>query len=424
MLQGVGESFLFCGSQSLFGAVSSFELNMSIVAVCPYCRVGRVRAPNDAIGASATCPNCTSCFTIVVSNDIMPAPAKPAIPHPTAGVVAAIRAEAKRAVVEPEELEEPCAADVEQPNELVEASKIPPRKLKIAEFIPPPAKTEGVEVSFVLAMIAMAFAGIGLVASQIPYGRYVAVGMTGLGLLIGLIAWATADRRWQLPVGGIVFNAVALVLATVLPGWLGLSAWRPPVAIVDDSTLIKVMPFDGGPARVAEDGWVDATQGAWQHGDLRVTLTAAWVAKINLVPAKDKPPGKEKPKPPKDKMLQIGLRLANVGPARRLEYGSWNQTPPAGASPVRLWQFSSTAELSPQTLLPATFEKGWDVEGRGVKSTLFPGMNGNDLLVFEAPSPQIEYLRLELPPWVFGNVADPAIETVRFQIPRSMIEFR
>ncbi len=357
----------------------------------------------------------------------MPAPPKPKIAHPTAGVVAAIRAEAKQATAEDDELEEPIdesleSADNEQPEVLAEPKIAVPAPV-VAEFIPPPEKSECVEVSFVLAMIALTLAGVGLVASQFPYGRYVTVGMAALGLIIGIFAWATADRRWQWPVAGIGLSAAALILATVLPGWLGLSEWRPPVAIVDDSTLIKVMPYDGGPARVAEDGWVDATQGAWQHGDLRVTLTAAWVSKIELVATKDKPPSKEKPKSPKDKMLQISLRLANVGASRRLDYGSWVQSPPNGESPARLWQSSPKADV-PKALLPATFEKGWDVEGRGVKASLYPGMSSDDRLVFEAPSPDADYLRLELPPWVFGNVGDQPIETVRFHVPRSMISFR
>jgi hypothetical protein len=406
---------------------------MSIVAVCPYCRVGRVRAPDNAIGASATCPNCTSCFTIVASSDIMPKPPKPAIPHPTSGVVAAIRAEARKAAPIPEELIEPPedeAAISGEIEESDESAEIPSKKNErrspipvIAELKAPPARDQSVEPSYFLSLIAIAAAGIGLVASQFPYGRYGTVGLGAIGLVVGLFAWATADRRWQLPVAGIGLNALVLFLATVLPGWLGLSMWRPPVSIIDDATLIKVIPYDGTQAVVAEDGWVDATKGAWQHGDLRVTLTAAWVGKVDLVQTKDKPASNEKPKPPKDKLLQISLRLANVGASRRLEYGSWNQTP-ADGMPVRLWQVTPAAEQSQKVLSLATFEKGWDVEGRGVKSTLFPGMNGDDRLVFEAPSPDVEYLRLELPPWAFGSVTDQPIETVRFHVPRSMIKFR
>src|SRR6266513_2805754 len=42
---------------------------MPIVAVCPYCREGKVRAPEKAVGLSATCPKCFNCFTVIASKD-------------------------------------------------------------------------------------------------------------------------------------------------------------------------------------------------------------------------------------------------------------------------------------------------------------------------------------------------------------------
>src|SRR5262245_48129541 len=37
----------------------------TIIAICPYCRRGGVRAPDTAIGASANCPMCKSSFTLL-----------------------------------------------------------------------------------------------------------------------------------------------------------------------------------------------------------------------------------------------------------------------------------------------------------------------------------------------------------------------
>jgi len=42
---------------------------MPILAICPYCREGKVRAPDRAVGLSATCPKCFNCFTIIASKD-------------------------------------------------------------------------------------------------------------------------------------------------------------------------------------------------------------------------------------------------------------------------------------------------------------------------------------------------------------------
>ena len=40
-----------------------------IIAVCPYCQIGRVRAPERAVGATANCPRCHSSFTVVDSGE-------------------------------------------------------------------------------------------------------------------------------------------------------------------------------------------------------------------------------------------------------------------------------------------------------------------------------------------------------------------
>ncbi|HYE77463.1 MAG TPA: hypothetical protein VEI97_05720, partial [bacterium] len=59
---------------------------MPILAVCPYCHTGKVRAPDHAVGRSATCPKCYNCFTIVPAQSLpaaAPAKSKPvAKPQP------------------------------------------------------------------------------------------------------------------------------------------------------------------------------------------------------------------------------------------------------------------------------------------------------------------------------------------------------
>lgn len=42
----------------------------TIVAICPYCRAGGVRAPQASVGASATCPKCKSSFTVMPSDGL------------------------------------------------------------------------------------------------------------------------------------------------------------------------------------------------------------------------------------------------------------------------------------------------------------------------------------------------------------------
>ena len=49
---------------------------MAILAVCPYCGKGKVRAPNGSEGLCATCPSCRNSFTIIVSEQLGKGPSQ------------------------------------------------------------------------------------------------------------------------------------------------------------------------------------------------------------------------------------------------------------------------------------------------------------------------------------------------------------
>src|SRR5262245_17614950 len=62
-------------SNAANGPTSPFGGAMPFTAVCPYCNKGQIRAPDDAIGRSATCPKCDNSFTLAPSTSLPPAPA-------------------------------------------------------------------------------------------------------------------------------------------------------------------------------------------------------------------------------------------------------------------------------------------------------------------------------------------------------------
>src|SRR5262249_16092281 len=160
---------------------------MPIIAVCPYCHEGKVRAPDRAVGLSATCPCCESCFTIVASKEPVHAPTIPATPRPPAPVPAPVAAPATarsdRPVPSP-----PPRPEVAIPPE-PDAATDPdateePDALETPEDTPdvdyPPPKPEP---AFVLSLVAITIAGVSLLVSQVPYGRVGAALGAGLGLL-------------------------------------------------------------------------------------------------------------------------------------------------------------------------------------------------------------------------------------------------
>src|SRR5262245_6139217 len=122
-----------------------------ILAACPYCKVGKVRAPADAIGASATCPRCYNSLTIVDSQSptaFRPSPSKPA---PQSSAVAV-------------------APELAGPDSDTEAAAEPEERMPsiVAPLPPPRERGRDVESSFALAMVAFVLAGIVLPVTYLP----------------------------------------------------------------------------------------------------------------------------------------------------------------------------------------------------------------------------------------------------------------
>ena len=97
--------------------------------------------------------------------------------------------------------------------------------------------------------------------------------------------------------------------------------------------------------------------------------------------------------------------MANIGVERPLDLSGWAVG--QGAEQVQL------TDSAGRTLKPATFEEGWLPDSPSSKSAgkLFPGKTSETRLIFSAPQPRIDFIRLVLPGTMFGFE-----ELVKFQI--------
>src|SRR5262245_37922102 len=149
-----------------------------ILAACPYCKVGKVRAPHDAVGASATCPRCYNSFTIV---DSQPPRSGRSWSRPESGDAAvAVAPDLAESDSDPEE-----QAEV--------ATRLPPI---VAPLPPPPRERHrDAESSFALAMVAFVLAGIAFAVTYVPYGRLIALLPAIAGMGFALFGLVIADKR-------------------------------------------------------------------------------------------------------------------------------------------------------------------------------------------------------------------------------------
>jgi hypothetical protein len=360
---------------------------MPIVATCPYCRAGGVRAPDKAAGLSATCPNCKSSYTIIPDVGL-PGWAKPAPPSPPPPV--------------DETRPHAAAPDVTEPSPVLTSKPAPVPKA--ARTSPAPEPERSAAEGMVLALLAVTVFGLAVVSSLFPYGRFIAPGLGLIGLVIGLIGLTGEGRAQLVAAAGALLNAIAIGLVFLAPGLLGLDSWRKPTP--DGPKTPHALGHGTGAAAPAE--WVNATNASWTEADVRITVRSAVVAPVELVG----PGGTARTT--KEHYLQILVRLTNDGVERRVDLTGWavggdgaDLTDPAG-----------------KPLKRKRFEPGWDPRVAERPAGLFPGKSADVLIVYE-PLPALlpkskevrpEFLRLQLSGTAVG-VPDPA----KFHIPGTFV---
>lgn len=166
-----------------------------------------------------------------------------------------------------------------------------------------------------------------------------------------------------------------------------------------------------------ESEWVDAGTNAIQQGDVRVRLTSIAIGPVDFQDA-SRPPKGSSPNPaqkrPREKYLVIRLRISNAGAGQLIEYAGWSH-PSAKPEGAVLRLRDAGGKMYPLKVFPA----GREVVGQVATASIPPSKWVDDVLVFEAPTGRVEYLRLELPGESVGSKG-----SFRLQMPGRMIVSR
>jgi hypothetical protein len=368
----------------------------TIVSICPYCRAGGVRAPQSNIGASATCPNCKSSFTVMPS-DGLPGWAKEREATPSAPPPAPTRSPA---VEETRPAAAMGLADVTEPSPVLPADELPvptsrPSPPPVTEMEEPAAPAD---MGLVMALGALILVGIAVVATQFPFGRIIAAVIAVVGLLGGLGALG-AEGRAKLA-GGLAIGLHGLILLVVvaLPSWLNLDPWRgPPEPDVPQGPVALAHGASRGSRPVEATEWLDAARLSWEFKDVRVTVRSAHVGPVEL----SGPAGTKRM--PKTQYLHLRLRVVNSGVERDIPLSGWAAG--RNADSIRV------VDPKGAVLKPAAFEESWQPERGKPSERLFPDQSSEVTLYFAAPSGKVEWLRVELPGSAVG-----LNEAIRFQV--------
>ncbi len=376
----------------------------TIVAICPYCRAGGVRAPQASVGASAICPKCKSSFTVMPS-DGLPGWAK----EPQAANASGTHVPVGSPPTPTDETKPVAAigmADVTEPSPTLPPEERARVKAKLKPKVDPTPtpqpepeeQAEPADVGLVVALGALILVGIAVLASQVPYGRFAAVAIAAVGLVGGLVSLGAEGRAKMAGGLAIGLNLFVLVLVLFLPSWLNLDPWRGPAADDAPKGPFALEHGTGTHQSVSPTDWIDSGTFSWEFKDVRVTVRSAFVGPVELRGPKDAK------KTTKELYFQLLLRVANIGVERQIDLSGWAIG--QGADAVRV------TDPSGKQLKLATFEDG-SLSDRGkAVDRVFPGKTSEVRLIFAAPPAKVDYLRVQLPGAAFGM----AEEEIKFRI--------
>lgn len=384
----------------------------TIIAICPYCREGGVRAPESAVGSSATCPRCRSNFTVIPSEGVPgwsttlpPSPATSTAPFPEQSSSSAeTRSSAVWGQADSTE-PSPVLGEHRSHSRSSSPTLAPVDRLPSA---PSPSNEEDsghppVETAFLFAIISAILVGPAALATQLPYGRFVSLAVAATGAIIGLLTLGAEGRtRWLGAVGGGL-HSLLILLVLLAPEWFRLE----PQGAYRQTGFSRPVMLDHATQRrtpLEPLQWLDAVQVSWEYQDLRVTVTNVAIGPVELWGPQSTR------KKTQEAYLHLSLQVTHVGMERLIDLSQWAVGETVGIT-VR--------ESSGKVLSPVQWPSGWSVERGQPSRRLMPGLASHVHFVYTAPtSPAGGPLQLELA----GAALGWPEETIRFRLsPRNSV---
>jgi hypothetical protein len=366
---------------------------MSFIAECTFCQ-GKIRVPEHAIGLSVPCPRCGNSFTLAAERK---EPERPPVGRvkrrkKKKAPLAGMEGPRTPAVLDPN-------ARLAQGDEPVPESYVNQalRAEQLGPLGPGGMLAPSQRVTFA-GMTAFLCGSLALMSVQFSFLDFTTVPLCAVGLLAGLAGvlmhgkrpWSGLAPAW----GGVALSAGVLLIIHFFPSLLALppkvqpvAADTGPVAVVatknKDKKAVQIRP-------ITPVQWPSARRAAVQQGPVRVRVT--------------------KVENGSGGRLLITVRLINAAGGTRLMYNSWSlpRTRPAERPRLR--------DDKGHTYRIQDIDPHRPVPGQVRQLPLRPGKPKTDVLVFDAPTGPVSYLRLELPTTAFGQAG-----LIRLEIPGSMV---
>jgi hypothetical protein len=257
-----------------------------------------------------------------------------------------------------------------------------------------------------VGLAALLLGGAALLSASAPRLCGAVLPLAALALLTGLagllLALARGRSRLLFPVTGSVMGVAVVGVALLVPGLLGPAYRAFRERDRRDPAVIRAVPLPGRPAGEQPEtaDWVDASRAALQQNRLRVQVAGASVSAVRARGAANK-----KSRPEEVLFIRLRVHQAEGGP----EFVAGPRGPAGPGERPQPTLTDNTGKVYAPRAAPEA------AEGEN-KSVRFPLTVLDEVFVFEAPPPGLEFLRLEVPVAAWGGSG-----TFRFTIPAAMV---
>jgi len=242
-------------------------------------------------------------------------------------------------------------------------------------------------VGLALGGLACLLAIVGLIASGTRRGTGIGFGIAGVAL--GLISAALG--------GFATYSFYAVGRAFHEAGTKLTKTWEEELA---KEKADKEKQF-------SDEGRADASKESIVRGDVKIKVASAVVGKV---PVRSLGHSTQSEKD----LLQIKIEISNGSEAKKLDYLGW------GAHEFSILNDASASlrDSAGNEYRTVHFGFGREVEGQvRASESIYPREKVSDLLIFEIPVEQADWLFLDLPAKNIGGTG-----VVRFKIPKSMVK--
>jgi hypothetical protein len=362
---------------------------MPVITNCSSCG-SKLNVPDDLLGREVRCPGCGTVTVVTPLGEPQRSGAaaeRPTEPYPNKGDAVASRP--RPSVRRDDDFDDDRYSDRG------------PRRVRASAA----AQENGAALGLGIASLVLGILAIPIAA--VPCIGVWSLPVSGVGLVLGVIGLVIvlASKRGGLgfPIAGSSVNVVALGLVglwfLVCAGMF--SGMKQFGEELQQAGVELAKEMKEQQEREAAE-WVDASQDAATHGDVRVRVKSVTLSPVDLVDGN----GAKSP----SNYLVIRLSIENTSAAVDVNYKGWSGNSGFGPDAATLKDKLFT------TYLAATFHQ--KVKGQVRNSRpIAAGQSLEDVLVFQPPLNNPDELRLELPATTFGGMGK-----IKFRIPAAMIK--